>query len=460
MKLKTILSLLMLGTITASAQDSHKIIKATDSNEYEHYYYYNAQNQLFWETFGTTRNEYTYNEAGQKTGMNQYSWIPADADFKLMNTETYTYDADGNLSERVQVKNVGGAFEVTWKYVYSDYENGVATYYDEYKNGNIYYMYKQVSTFDANKNQTACTVYYADPDKYTNPTHATVEYKDKDYEYTKEYDANGNLIKENTGKISYEYSYADLGAAYSPANFKAANNGDGTVTLTWDAVAGADSYVVAYDLERDTINATNYSIKVGTGNRLFTVQTIAGGMLRNAVAPIEAKVVDAGNLPITDLAVGTIYETEEETESEEASKRTFYNIPLTWTLPQGHSEIKGFHVNYKSLTYGNTYRGENASNLTSYLLKVDPYEVVKYDEKGKITESVETEIYVTIIYASGESEKSNTITVNPYQIITPVSDIKVETPTASPAAYTISGVPASKDAKGIIISDGKKYIRK
>lgn len=409
-----ILICLVLGAAYAAAQSAHSIIRATDSNEDTHYYYYNEQNQLIWELYGNNRREYSYNAAGQQTQMKLYAWVAFDGAYTVTRIEDYTYDADGNMTIKDVQDKPGTAYSATWKYTYSDFVNGVATYYDEYKNGSLYYMYKQQPEFDEAQRLTKCDVYYADPDDYDNPTHETVTYDELDYTYTKTYDAEGNLAGENTGKVSYTYTYTDLNASYTPANLKAENN-KGKVTLTWDAVPSAEKYIVSYDQERKEVSETTYSVTLGTGNRLITVQAVIGDMERNAATPVSVTVDDPGKLPITDLAVGKITETEEETESEELTTRTFYNIPLTWSLPTGHSAILGFRVYYNSTAYGKETRVPVTDpTATSYTLKVDPFEVMEWDEEGVPYKGIDTPIFVTIIYSTGESERSNVVVVNPY----------------------------------------------
>lgn len=465
---KTLLTLfamvMMAFCATAQAAES-KIIHAHDSNDYWHDYYYNAQNQLFWEIYGTTRREYAYNEAGQMTSMSQKAWVSATGNYTLNQQETYEYDADGNMSKKVVVKNPGSSFEATWTYTYSDYVNGVATYYDEYKNGSLYYMYKQLPEYDAKGNKVKVTVMYADPDKYENPTHATVDYSGKEAEYTWTYDENNVLVGENTGKVTYEYIYAELDASYAPTGLKAESDNE-LVTLTWNAVPGTNEYKVVSDYAEQIVYGTTFRTAVGTGDRQFTVQAIIDGIGRNA-ATVTATVVDPGKLPITNLAVGEITKTTEQTESPEAPTRDFFNIPLTWTLPEGHSEVEKYYVYYTSTRYGKGTRVTvSDKDATSFTLKIDPDEVAEWDTNGKPVKGVETPIYMTVVYVTGESESSNIVTINPYdQFYTGIKEVKnEELRVKNLNFYNLAGqrVKANNPARGdksIIINNGKKVLK-
>lgn len=454
----SILALMLIG-ITAQAAES-KIIRAHDSNDYWHDYYYNAQNQLFWEIYGTTRREYTYNEAGQLTSMQQKAWVSATGVYTLNQHETYEYDANGNMSKKIIVKNPGSSFEVTWTYTYFDYVNGVATYYDEYKNGSLYYMYKQLPEFDAQNRLVKCVVMYADPDDYTNPTYGNVDYKGKDHEYTKTWAEDGTLAAEKDGKVTYEYIYTELDASYAPTGLKAESDNE-VVTLTWNAVPGIDEYNVIYDQTVTLVHGTSFRTAVETGDRQFTVQAIIGDFPRNAATPVTATIVDPGKLPITNLAVGEITMTTEETESPKAPTRDFFNIQLKWTLPEGHSEVEKYYVYYNSTRYGkDTQVAVSDKDATSFTLKIDPDEVAEWDSEGNPVKGVETPIYMTVVYVTGESEKSNIVTINPYdKFYTSVKNVKGEE-LGSKSCYNLAGQLVNNAQKGLVIKNGKKVVVK
>ncbi len=436
------------------AQGSHQIIRAVDSNDDTHYYYYNAQNQLFWEVCGTTRREYTYNNIGQCVSMLQKAWVSADNAYVSTALETYEYDAQGNLSIKVVDKTLANPYGSVMTYKYSDYQNGVATYYDEYKNNALYYMYKQVSEFDANNRQISCTVYYADPDNYTNPTHESVDYKDVDQKYSKTYDADGFLIKENKKSTDYEYTYTDLKPAYSPLLVTSTTD-KGEATINWSSVAGAEKYVISYNTVREEVEGTSYVASLPVGKHLVTIQAVIDGMERNAVTPVEVEIKDDGMVAATNLAAGTIFVTEEATESADLGTRTFINIPLTWSVPANHSEIVKFYVYYNSRTYGNNcYVAVTDPNATSFTLRVDPFEVAELDEDGVPAVAIETPIYVTIVYKTGESEKSNVVTVSPFAVTGINSAIASENASCE---YNLAGMRVA-GAKGVVIKNGKKTI--
>lgn len=424
--------------------DPHRIIKAEDSNDNVRHYFYNAAGQLTWETYNGSRYVYTYNEAGQAIKKQTYSWIPYDGVFTNRNYETYEYDANGNLSKKVIMKKVYGTEDYTEDDTYENYtyEDGIAKTWDNTYKGILYYNFRNTITKDDNGNITKVVTERFDPDEAEK---GWIVYGTMTYE-------NGYLVKEVTDKnVTINYTYADIDPAYAPANLTAVNN-NGDVTLSWDAVAGAQKYVITYDQERVEVARNSYIAKgINLGNRAFAVQPIIEGTVRNA-SFTEVSVKDEGNLPITDLAVGTIYQTEEDTESATMSKRTFYNIPLTWTLPQGHSQIEKFYIYYTSRAYGETYQAltDNPA-ATSYLLKIDPFEVVEEDAQGNIIKGLDTPIYVTIIYTTGESDKSNVVVVNPYKAIDPtgINDINADSKSGNGKFIENGGI--------VILKNGVKY---
>lgn len=455
--------IMVFCAVATNAQ--HKIIKALDSNETEHHYFYNDKAQLVWELFGLNIRIYSYNDAGQNTSMTQYAWVYAENTYKATKEEVYTYDAEGNLTEKSVDNTLANPYGAKMSYKYYDYVNGVATYYDEYKNGNLYYMYKQLPEFDSSNRLVKCLVMYADPDKYPNPTHETVDYSSRDREITKSYDEDGNLISENDGKVTYNYTYTDLKAEYAPANFKSQVVGNRT-ELSWDAVPGAEKYILTYEQKVEEVMGTSKSVVVGDGERWFAVQAVIDGEVRNA-AFTSSTMTDPGKLPVTDLAVGEMTRTEEAIESANADTRVFYNIPLTWTLPEGHSEIVKINVYYDSKTFGKDVvvpvaekiqKGKDDEeivilpNATSYTLKIDPYEVTEWDEDGKPVKGIETPVSVRIVYVSGESERSNIVYVNPFE--------KLENPTG---IETITHNAADRigkyldNGKVVVLKNGRKY---
>lgn len=403
----------MLFMVSASVNAETKPVKAIEkaTQSYEHSYIYNEKNQLVWEfREGSTRTEYTYNEAGQLVKQTPYNWVAFTQSFALGNVEEYVYGEDGNVAQMTET-NTNGEVNI---YTYTKYENGVATEYSRLQqkpSGTEYkYDYKVELTLDEQGRVVKALTSELDYD-YLEDGFCGVE----GHEYV--YDAEGNVTEETITKYSYSfdkpktpttmtYTNAEVDGKYAPKNLSAVDN-NGTVMLTWDAVEGATSYIVSYDITRTEVPSNTFSVTLSTGERQFTVQAVIDGVERNGATPVTAEIIDPGKLPVTDLAVGEIKLVTLETESIEMPTRDFYQIPLTWTLPEGHSQIKDIRVYYTSHTYGETYKPVGSVDATSYDLLLDPYEVI--DEDGN---SLETPIYIKIVYVTGESEKSNVIIVN------------------------------------------------
>ena len=415
----TVFSLAMFLPASVSANAEVKPVKAIEkaTSAYEHNYIYNEKNQLVWEfREGSTRTEYTYNEAGKLVKATPYNWVSYDNSFAVGNVEEYTYDAEGNVAQMTETKSNGDVDT----YTYTKYECGVATEYSRIQrkpSGNEYkYDYKVELTLDAEGRIVKALTSELDYDYLDD---GFCGYEGHEYEY----DADGNVAVETITKYNYSfdkpktpttmtYTYAEVDEKYAPKNLSAVNN-NGTVTLTWDAVEGATSYIVSYDITRKEVTTNAFSVTVSTGERQFTVQAVVDGVERNGAMPVTAEIIDPGKLPITDLAVGEMKLVTLETESIEMPTRDFYQIPLTWTLPEGHSEIKDIRVYYVSRTYGETYMAVGNASATSYAMLIDPYEVADEDGNGGYVNGDETPIYVRIVYVTGESEKSNVFIVNP-----------------------------------------------
>ncbi len=465
---KTLLIIMALIAVVvcANAADRKvtKIIIAAasegDSDDAE-YYIYNPQGQLIWMQTSSTRYEYEYDADGNLMKRNTLSWIAADRAYKVLNTAVYEYGADGNVSKMNRSLNLGSPYQRNYYYTYSDYKNGEATAWKEYNadSGNLRYEYKVENALNTDGTIAKKTVYEFDPDYpedgyyiYETNEYTYLSNGDIDTEVYTTYKQDGTVKK--TSKRTYTYS--DLDASYVPANLKADVNG-ASIVLSWDAVAGAESYVVTYDQEHTTVSATTFTAKdIAVGDHLFAVQAVVDGTERNAATPVSATVADPGKLPAEKLAAGKSKKVVET--NDEGDDVTFYVVPLTWAFPAGHSAIKDIRV-----YYNDNYVSLNSQKATSYDLKLYEWQARNTNSAGDFIEGgVTFNIAVTIMYGSGESEKSNIVVANPYNEVNGIDAIlapQIATDKAS-SIYNLAGQRVDVSHKGIIIVDGKKILKK
>lgn len=446
----------------------HKIIKrvdlktSSDGLDNNCFYIYDANNNLIWIQESSVRYEYENNALGQPIKRTTLSWVEAEKQYRDMGYETYQYNADGTLKTLIKFKTNYRGDIIQDRYEYTEYDGDIATKYEWYENDVLFYQYEvNLTKKDGRVTKAETRKYDPDDKKYTN------EYLSEEYTY----DSNGDRVKVVTtkgtktilGTISNKttatstYAYTDLNASYAPRNLNATVN-NGTVTLKWSTVSDADSYIVTYDQSREKVSRNSFVKVVNTGVRKFTVQAVVDGVERNATTPVTVELVDNGKLPITDLKAGQCYQTVVKPDA--GDDREFYNIPLTWTLPQGHSAIQSFRIYYDSRTYGRaTYQPLESPDATSFTLKVDPYEVRNMDGKGNLTTGIDTSIYITIIYNTGESEKSNVITVNPYNdVVSGIDEVSVDDNGEDRNIYNVAGQRVD-NMKGLVIKNGKKYMK-
>lgn len=437
---------------------------AADNKEEFDYYIYNAAGQLIWVQSSSTssRTVYEYNEQGQATKKTTMSWVPADRAFKELNSETYTYDANGNVEKMEQYTNIGTTYSRHYIYNYTSYENGIATSatMEDVRAENSYkYDYKTTIEYDAQNRIVKKTTEEYD---YDYPDDGFCAYESYEYSYkdngdidTERYKTYNYAYDKVKKDITYTYTYADLDASFAPTGLSATINGS-SILLSWDEVAGATDYVVTYDLEHKIVNGSTSFIAsdIAVGEHTFTVQAIVNGEEKNAANPVTACVVDPGKLPAQNLAVGECTKTVEETETGDV---TFFVLPLTWSIPNGHSEIKDIRV-----YFNDEYKSIDSKTATSYDLKLYEWQIRNTDENGDYTDGKEFEIAVVLVYGSGEAEKSNIVVVNPYKqtdggnIEDAISAVSTKTKSVK---YNLSGLRVNNSYRGIIIQDGRKVLR-
>lgn len=455
-----------------ATKGSHVIIsclepkKTADSKDDLAHYMYNEQNQLIWKQKASLRYEYEYDEAGNRIRCATLSWIEAQKQYKQISYETYSYNADGTMAELVKHKTDYAGNAHTDAYRYTEYTDGVATKYENYYDGTLYYVYRVTIDKDAQGHITKLTTEEGDPD--VSPV-AWAAYPIETIEYT--YKANGDIDCEVTTKFNkstgaagnttkYFFTYTDISSDYAPKNLTYTCN-NGNIELKWDDVSGSKEYHVVYDQECVTVTSNIFKATVGTGTRMFTVMPVIGNTERNCATPVTIDISDPGKLAITDLSHGEYYQKTVQTESEEMPTRDFYCIPLSWTLPEGHSEIKDIIVYYSSSAYGDDVPvAVGDPTATSYTLNVDPFEMAEWDGEGNPYKGREVPIYVRIEYATGKSDMSNIIYVNPWDALTGINELTIESAGKSTAAYGIGGQQLGTTAKGIVIKNGKKFIVK
>ena len=404
---------------------------------------------------------FTYNAVGLKAASVSYSWSDATCwATSDANTKAYEYDADGNL---VKETSASGSYVEYDGYEHGYYSNMKTPYYETnfklyFNDANQLVKRDQVMADGVTVNQREVFTYAADG-KLSTLHKAYVNGETETYpsDATYTYNADGTIASILTvaesryGKSTTKtvYRYVAMSADYVPANVKAVAGASNTVSMSWDAVKDASAYVVLYDQKMDTVKTTSFTTaSLLDGEHQFYVQAIVDGQGRNISDLVSVAVKDLGKLPASNFNVIGVE------VGEDSNGSVVYNTKVQWTLPETESVITGYKF----------YFGENSWNC----VELSTEDVVA--ENGVITVTAPLSIYnigdydtdayeyvpgvralsVAVVYATGESEKSNESKWNYADNTSSVSSVGLAAEAAA-TYYNVSGVKLSSAEKGVNI---------
>ncbi|MDR1718980.1 MAG: T9SS type A sorting domain-containing protein [Dysgonamonadaceae bacterium] len=399
--------------------------------------FYNQANKLDLELNSSSKSVYSYNAKGQVDTLIKYSWNANTNTWSISSKTGYEYDEAGQMT-RANTYNINT--DTLMSYIhYLNYEKG---------------QYKDAKTM--NYNGTAVTYwahydYTFDGDLVTEairsykPNEETANYIDKTiYSYsngkrtgaevqayvsgewqsgisgttteTYSYDAEGLLFKTVKSSISRygtyidetENIYGDLQSAYAPLNLTASvKTGAGvpvnTVELNWTASPSAaiTGYKVICDsIVADVVSGTTFTTAttVQNGKHEFAVIAIAGSDYKNISNRVSLDVLDEGVKPAENLKVTGI--------SDKLESDGSYNVTVTWDAATTNSVKTSYKIYYAEYYSVTATESPATINMASYICEGTNTEGDLY---GK-----DIAIYVVAIYETGIAEKSNIVTVNPF----------------------------------------------
>jgi len=423
-----------------------------------YYYYYNSQNQLAIETT-YTQLRYIYNDNGTKAS--KETWNFSNGIFCCTMAEIYEYDEEGNIIlATTNYYNADGEITNSNPVEYSGYINGYYTimktpYYenhfeyvfnddnqptqviqlsgDDFSNidQGVFYTYENgvlvkevVATYSANAeeghewdNITSTTEYTYNADGTINTRYVTT-------------DANGSH-----NEIEWRYTYSTLDSSFVPQNVTADGTiGNNEVYVSWDAVPGAEKYIVMCDNTIAEVEGkTDYIVPtLKDGEHQIAVLAVVGGERKNISDFVKVSVKDEGNLPMENFKVNGASLIEEATDW---GVNKYYALDLSWDIPEGASTITDYKV----------YIDNGQSWLTTSLYttgmpadeRQDAYNDISEWNTGtriwwtnfeNTTQDPETwetislqsgpdcKIWICAVYVTGESQPSNVVEVNVYNL--------------------------------------------
>ena len=423
-----------------------------------YYYYYNSQNQLAIETT-YTQLRYIYNDNGTKAS--KETWNFSNGIFCCTMAESYEYDEEGNIIlATTNYYNADGEITNSNPVEYSGYINGYYTimktpYYenhfeyvfnddnqptqviqlsgDDFSNidQGVFYTYENgvlvkevVATYSANAeeghewdNITSTTEYTYNADGTINTRYVTT-------------DANGSH-----NEIEWRYTYSTLDSSFVPQNVTADGTiGNNEVYVSWDAVPGAEKYIVMCDNTIAEVEGkTDYIVPtLKDGEHQIAVLAVVGGERKNISDFVKVSVKDEGNLPMENFKVNGASLIEEATDW---GVNKYYALDLSWDIPEGASTITDYKV----------YIDNGQSWLTTSLYttgmpadeRQDAYNDISEWNTGtriwwtnfeNTTQDPETwetislqsgpdcKIWICAVYVTGESQPSNVVEVNVYNL--------------------------------------------
>ena len=423
-----------------------------------YYYYYNSQNQLAIETT-YTQLRYIYNDNGTKAS--KETWNFSNGIFCCTMAEIYEYDEEGNIIlATTNYYNADGEITNSNPVEYSGYINGYYTimktpYYenhfeyvfnddnqptqviqlsgDDFSNidQGAFYTYENgvlvkevVATYSANAeeghewdNITSTTEYTYNADGTINTRYVTT-------------DANGSH-----NEIEWRYTYSTLDSSFVPQNVTADGTiGNNEVYVSWDAVPGAEKYIVMCDNTIAEVEGkTDYIVPtLKDGEHQIAVLAVVGGERKNISDFVKVSVKDEGNLPMENFKVNGASLIEEATDW---GVNKYYALDLSWDIPEGASTITDYKVyidNGQSWLTTSLYttglpadeRQDKYNDISEWNTGTriwwTNFENTTQDPETWETISLQSgpdcKIWICAVYVTGESQPSNVVEVNVYNL--------------------------------------------
>ena len=464
-------------------------------------YYYNAGGAQVMERTSYAQYRYAYNADG--TVATREQWSTSGGVFCATTRVSYEYDSEGNQTKQTtqSLDNEGNVTYTSGTY-YDGYENGEYTVMRSFSvtDGEevIGYESHYQLTFNDSKQLVARIQMLpnAETGEYTNPNtfeynvyengqlvkttsgyydvtaEAGHEYDQADLTITYVYNTDGTVKSRteiNSGRyqseIEWRYTYATVDPAFVVQNVQAEAIDNNEVYVKWDAVSGAEKYIVMYDNNEAEVEGKTEFITplLSDGEHQIAVQAVVGGEPKNLSDFVKVSVKDEGNLPMENFKVTAAEKVDVESYGYVSQ---YYNLTLSWDVPEGASAITDYKV-YVDKQNGETWypsasyiqaRGEdelldNYNSVNTWVTDRQnfywtTFEDTYYDPDTYETVSLGTgptcKIWICAVYATGESQPSNAVEVNVYDLAnggdgTGVQNITVNGKPAQVEVYNLKG---------------------
>ena len=361
----------------------------------------------------TSGSKYAGYEQGEYTVMTNFSLVDGVEQDTYETHYKVTFNEAGQLVDKIQMlkNNETGEFDTPNTFEHYVYENGVLT-----TKLSGYYNAEAGHEYD-NVNQKSEYTYNAD---------GTIKTR-VDFSY-------GNYQSE----VEWRYTYAEQDAAFVPQSVVCDGTiGNNEVYVKWDAVSGAEKYVVIYDNSEAEVEGKTEFITplLNDGEHQVAVLAFVGGEQKNITDFVKVSVKDEGNLPMENFNVIAAEKVDVESYGYVNS---YYNLTLSWDVPAGASAITDYTV-YVDKQNGETWypstkytsampqdeMKENYNDVNSWVTNRQnfywtTFEDTYYDEDTWQTVSLGTgptcKLWITATYATGESQKSNVVEVNIFNL--------------------------------------------
>lgn len=460
--------------------------------------FYNEKGQKTVEIKGSNKICYFYNEDGTMARSEKWGVSQANGAY-IMSYTDYTY-ADGKLAKDFTVTN---GFYITGN-IYSGYdEQGnysvKQSFTDDESNLGTEYHYEYTYAADKSLAQKVeLSQDWADKTLFIPSGKYDYIYKEgklitEAYSYydsnssayalnktvTYSYDANGNCIQKadenaNTKQTVYtDYVFGSIDAAKKVTGVEAIAmpNAVNQIYVKWNAVEGAEKYVVMYDNSTFEVTACEYlTPSLYDGTHYLAVSAVVNGVCQPISEFASASVKDETIQPCANFRI-------EGTELEIGQWGNIYHINFAWDAPVTPATVTKYiiYIDKGDPTWTpstNVDPDQTTGELANSKI-VDCYKssYMNYDENwNDAGNGPDCKIWVVAVYATGTSEKSNVIEMNLYDEITKAEATgvsSVEMNAGQKQMFTISGAKIANAANlpaGTVVIEKqgnsvKKYVK-